>query len=705
MTINLPAKRYRIGIDVGGTFTDVVLVEEQSGEILVAKVPTVTDDPSQGCVAGFDKALTQHGVTPQALSFAVHGTTVATNAIIEGKGAKAGLIASEGFRDVLEIAYQTRPALYDVFFKKPQPLIPRHLCIGVPERIGPDGETIVPLDERAVRAAARALKQEGVESVVVAFLHSYRDPANERRAGVLVQEEFPEAAIVLSSDVCPEYREYPRTSTATVNAVLVPRVSPYIASLEDRLAARGMAPGLHLMTSSGGIVAADTAKRLPVMLVESGPAAGVIGATHVAMLAGYKNLLALDIGGTTAKAAVVTNGEPAVSDQFEVGAQAVATVTAHRGQGYPVRTPVISLVEIGAGGGSVAHVDPGGSLAVGPESVGAVPGPAAYGEGGVRPSLTDANVLLGRIDPAFFLGGEKKLRFDLAEKAIAEHVAAPLGMDPMAAANAIVDVANSKMSSALYFISVEQGIDPRDYILVASGGAGPMHAVAIAQELGVGKVLIPPTAGLNSAVGLLATDHRYEQVRTFMRRHDEADPADIHSQLSEMTDAMAALFESEGVEPSKRQILHQIDMCYVGQSYPLRVPLSEWSGEDRLARGVAAFHQLHLTTYGHCNRNEAVRLVSLRTVGLGLVDRPRFRELAEGDGSPDRALKSLRDVFFRETGATARVPIYDRMRLARGDSFEGPAIVEQMDTTTVVPPGTRVDVDRFGNLIITTKAA
>lgn len=705
MTLNLPARRYRIGIDVGGTFTDVVLVQEETGEILVAKVPTVSDDPSKGCVAGFDKALTLHRVAPQALSFAVHGTTIATNTIIQGAGAKAGLIASEGFRDVLEIAYQTRPALYDVFFQKPRPLIPRHLCMGVPERIGPDGDIIVPLDEQAVRAAARALKQEGVEAVVVAFLHSYRDPANERRARALVLEEFPEAAVVLSSDVCPEYREYPRTSTAAVNAVLVPRVSPYISNLENRLAARGMAAGLHLMTSSGGIVAADTAKRLPVTLVESGPAAGVIGATHVAMLAGYRNLLALDIGGTTAKAAVVTDGEPTVSDQFEVGVQAVATVTAHRGQGYPVRTPVISLVEIGAGGGSVAYVDPGGALAVGPESVGAVPGPAAYGEGGLQPSLTDANVLLGRIDPAFFLGGEKKLRVDLAEKAIAERVAGPLGMDTVAAASAIIDLANTKMTSALYFISVEQGIDPRDYILVASGGAGPMHAVAIAQELGVSKVLIPPTPGLNSAVGLLATDLRHEQVRTYMRRHDDADPADIDRHFSEMADAMTALLGSEGVESSKRQIVRQIDMCYVGQSYALRVPLSEWSGEDRLARAVAAFHELHLETYGHCNCNEAVHLMSLRTLGVGLVDRPRFREIVGRDGSADRALKSPRDVFFRETGAPARVPIYDRARLARGDSFEGPAIIEQMDTTTVVPPGARVDVDRFGNLIVTTRAA
>ena len=510
-------RHFRVGVDVGGTFTDVVLVEETTGEILVAKVATVPADPSEGCIDAIDKAIRNYALRPGQFVFTVHGTTIATNTIIEGKGAKAGLITSEGFRDVLEIAYQTRPKLYDIFYDKAKPLIPRYLCQGVPERIDGDGVVLVPLDEDAVRQVARQLAGEGVEAIAVALLHSYKDPAHERRIGEILAEELPHMPIVLSSDISPEYREYPRTSTAVVNAVLQPRVGPYVARLEERLEERAIRSGLHLMSSSGGIIAANVAKRHPVHLVESGPAAGVIGASFIAQLSGYKNLLALDIGGTTAKAALVNNGLPQIADQFEVGSSAVATVTAQRGQGYPVLTPVISLVEIGAGGGSIANVDPGGVLTVGPQSAGAVPGPACYGRGGTEPTLTDANLVLGRLNPDYFLGGETKLDVDLARKAVLERAAKPAGLELIEAAQAIIDIANAKMTSALYFISVEQGIDPRDYVLVPSGGAGPMQAVAIARALGVRTVLIPPTPGLNSAVGLLATDLKHELVRTYMK--------------------------------------------------------------------------------------------------------------------------------------------------------------------------------------------
>ena len=411
-------KKFRIGIDVGGTFTDVVLVDETSGDVLVAKVHTVPGDPSQGCINGIDKALRSYGIEAKQIGFVVHGTTIATNTIIEGKAARAGLITSEGFRDVLEIAYQTRPNLYDIFYDKPKPLIPRHLCLGVPQRIGPDGAVRVPLDTAALRIAARHLRDAGVEAIAVAFLHSYRDPTDERAARVVIAEECPDIPIVLSSDVCPEFREYPRTSTAVVNAVLLPRVTPYISRLEQRLRQAGIEPPLHLMTSAGGITAAAVAKREPVHLVESGPAAGVIGAAFIAEQCGFGNLLGLDIGGTTAKAAVVNNGRPQIAEQFEVGAAAIANVTSARGKGYPVLTPVLSLVEIGSGGGSIAQVDPGGALAVGPHSAGADPGPACYGLGGADPTLTDANLVLGRLNPAFFLGGEFPLNPALAEQAI-----------------------------------------------------------------------------------------------------------------------------------------------------------------------------------------------------------------------------------------------------------------------------------------------
>ena len=690
--------RYRVGVDVGGTFTDIVLVEETSGEILTAKVATVPKDPSQGCINGIDKALKSYGLDPDQLSFIVHGTTIATNTIIEGKGAKAGLITSEGFRDVLEIAYQTRPQLYDLFFGRPKPLIPRYLCLGVPERIGPGGEVLTPLDEDAVREAARYLRRENVEAIAVAFLHSYGFPDHERRAGEVLAEECGELPIVLSSDVSREYREYPRTSTTVVNTVLLPKVAPYVARLEDRLHERGIKPNLHMMTSAGGIMASATSKRQPVRLVESGPAAGVIGATFIAGLSGHGNLLSLDIGGTTAKAALVNQGQPLIAEQFEVGSSAVASLTAARGRGYPVLTPVISLVEIGAGGGSIAHVDPGGALTVGPQSAGADPGPACYAQGGEEPTLTDANVVLGRINPAFFLGGEAVLDMTLAEKAIADKVAKPAGLDLVAAARAIIDIANAKMTSALYFISVEQGIDPRDYVLVPSGGAGPMHAAAIAEALGVGTVLVPPTPGVNSALGLLASDLKHEVVRTYMREADSADPAALRGVFAELEEGVRALLDEEVVAGQDIAITREIDMCYVGQSFRLIVPVPETIGSDISHLLSENFHARHATAYGFASPGDPTMLMNLRLIGTGRVERPAVRRLERGADAP--AIKGRRRVYFSEPAEAIEVDIYDRERLGAGATVAGPTIIEQMDTTIVIPPAARVEVEDQGNLVI-----
>ena len=692
--------RYRVGVDVGGTFTDIVLVEERTGDILVAKTDTVPADPSQGCINGIEKAIKAHDVDPRRFFFTVHGTTIATNTIIEGKGAKAGLITSEGFRDVLEIAYQTRPNLYDIFYEKPKPLIPRYLCLGVPERIGPDGEVLTPLDEDAVRRAGRQLVADGVEAIAVAFLHSYKDPADERRAGEILAEVCNGIPIVLSSDVSPEYREYPRTSTAVVNTVLLPRVGPYVARLEERLEEGGVTSGLHLMTSAGGIITAATAKRLPVHLVESGPAAGVIGAAFVAQLSGYDNLLALDIGGTTAKIALVNHGEPQIAEQFEVGNSAVANVTAQRGQGYPVLTPVISLVEIGAGGGSIAHVDPGGALTIGPQSAGADPGPACYGKGGTDPTLTDANLVLGRINPDFFLGGEAKLDIDLAYKAMKEKAADPAGLGVIEAAQSVLDIANAKMTSALYFVSVEKGIDPREFILVPSGGAGPMQAVAIARSLGVRTVLIPPTPGLNSAVGLLATDLKHETVRTYMKEAKAADPAELSAVLDEMEAATRSLLGEEGVAEADVTIQRQFDMSYVGQSFQLRISVPGSIDADTERVLTEAFHVRHAEAYGFANEGEPTLLVNIRLIGIGRVERPKLRQLPVATEPVTVAIKGRRSVYFAEAGGMIPVDLYDRDKLRTGHRFAGPAIVEQMDTTTIIPPGATVEVERHGNLII-----
>ncbi len=693
-------RRFRAGVDVGGTFTDVVLVEEETGEILVAKVATVPADPSQGCIDGIDKALRSFEIDAGEVAFTVHGTTIATNTIIEGKGAKAGLLTCEGFRDVLEIAYQTRPVLYDVFYDLPAPLIPRHLSLGVPGRIGPEGEEMAPLDEAVLRERARELRDQGVEAIAVAFLHAYLNPAHERRAAAVLAEECPEIPTVLSSDVCPEYREYPRTSTTVVNTVLVPRVAPYIERLEGRLVERGIASGLYLMTSAGGIMAASTTKHQPVHLIESGPAGGVIGAAFVAHLSGHDNLLALDIGGTTAKAAVVNEGRPQIADEFEVGASAVATVTGARGKGYPVRTPVISLLEIGAGGGSIANVDQGGALTVGPRSAGADPGPACYGRGGTEPTLSDANVVLGRINPDFFLGGEARLDVALAQEAIRGHVAEPMGLRLLEAAHAIIEIANAKMTAALYFVTVQQGIDPRDYVLVPSGGAGPMQAVDIARALGVAKVLVPPTPGVNSAVGLLATDLKHEVVRTYMTRSEATDPKSLAAVFAEMEAPTRALLAEEGVADDRIEILREIDMCYFGQSFQLRVPLT---GEIDAGIGAAmseAFHDRHQETYGYCDRTGQTQFVNLRLTAIGKVDRPRIRELDQGGEDAAHAVKGEREVYFAGAGGLVDCTLYDRVKLRFGNRLRGPAIIEQMDTTTVVPPDAAVFVDRHGSLEI-----
>ncbi|MGD9942241.1 MAG: hydantoinase/oxoprolinase family protein [Burkholderiaceae bacterium] len=696
------ARRYRIGVDIGGTFTDVVLVDEASGEMLVVKVPSRPEDPSRGFMDGLSKALGDFEIDPEAVSFLVHGTTVATNAIIQGKVARAGLITCEGFSDVLEIGYQTRPVLYDIFYRKPPPLVPRHLCRGVPHRIDADGEVVVALDEAALRDVVDEFRREKVQAIVVAFLHSYKEPVHERRARELIAAQWPGMPVILSSDVCPEYHEYPRTSTAVINGVLVPIIAPYIDRLQTSLLESGVSAGLHLMTSGGGIYAATSAKRLPAHLVESGPAAGVIGAAFVSQLAGCNRILALDIGGTTAKAALVEEGRPVLASEFEVGAAAVPTSTSGRGQGYPLKTPVISLVEIGAGGGSIAYIDPGGALSVGPDSAGADPGPACYGRGGTRPTLTDANLVLGRVNPDYFLGGALPIDADLAYRAIERHVAAPLGVDVVHAARLIVDIADSKMTSALQFVSIQRGIDPRQYTLVPSGGAGPLHAAGIARLLGVRTILVPPTPGLNSAVGLLATDLKHEFVQTFVKPLNSIELSTLFRAFDELREPARELLEDEGVARERMSFSLEVDMRYRGQGYSLRIAFPGGPGIDVAAELGRAFDDAHEETYGFANPGEVKEIVNLRLTGTGAVDRPRFRPIPEGDGRAERAVKGRRRVHFGASDALADCPIYERSRLLAGDTIDGPAVIEQMDTTTVLPPRMQARLDCHGNLLIST---
>src|SRR3954449_9223582 len=561
----------RLAIDIGGTFTDATLIDEETGAVSIAKVLTTPSDPSEGFMQAVDRALAEGGVDAGQVRFVVHATTVATNAIIEGKIARSGFVTTEGFRDLLEIARQVRPTLYDTQFEKAPPLVPRDRAVGVRERLGPAGEVLLALDDGSARAAAALLKREDVESVAVCLLHSYVNGDHERRIGAILAEELPGVPISLSAEVAPEFREYLRASTTVINAVIRPVVERYLERIEGRLAEAGIEAKLLVMQSSGGVFSSAAARQKPVFMVESGPAAGVIASAHLGSELGMPDVLSFDMGGTTAKVGLIQDGRPSVTKDYNVGGHAGAGIGGMSLSGYPVRTPVVDLVEIGAGGGSIAWVDSGGLLRVGPQSAGAAPGPVCYRRGGTEPTVTDANVVLGRLNPMYFLGGEIGLDVDGAARAIEERCAKPLGLTVTEAANGIVEIANAAMVNALHLISVQRGYDPRDFVLVGFGGAGPVHANALARDAEMPTLLIPPSPGIFSATGLLATDLKRDAALTIMRRLDDVDPAFVESAFAELERAGAEELSLEGLAGENVEFLRQIDMRYVGQSYELTI--------------------------------------------------------------------------------------------------------------------------------------
>ena len=695
------AFRYRLGVDVGGTFTDATLIDETTGEIRVGKVPSTPGDPSIGFIEAVHRILRDAGAMPAEVGYVAHGTTVATNALIEGKVARTGFVTTEGFRDMLEIARQVRPTLYDLLFEKPRPLVPRHLCFGAPERVDARGNVLTPLDEGAMRRVAEALRREGVASIAVCFLHAYASPAHERRAGEILREVFPEAMVSLSSEVAPEFREYYRASTTVINACIRPVVARYLRNIEVRLREEGLKAELLVMQSSGGVLTFAAASERPVFMVESGPAAGAIAATYLGGVLGYRDVISFDMGGTTAKAGLIQDGAPRVTKDYEVGATARAGVGASRGSGYPIRTPVIDLVEIGAGGGSIAGVDSGGVLRVGPQSAGADPGPVCYGRGGTAPTVTDADLVLGRLNPDYFLGGEIALDVAAARRAIQERCADPLKMDVVAAAHGIVEIANAAMVNALRLVSIQRGYDPRDFVLVAFGGAGPAHANRLAAETEIPTVVIPMSPGTTSAMGLLVTDLKHDYSTTLIQRADLADLAAMAAVYGKMEAEGRATLAREGVRPEDTAFLRQVDTRYAGQSYELTIPLpGEGPGDADIARALDRFHAEHDRAYGYSASGEPVEFVNLRLTATGQIARPRLRELGTKGGDATQARKAVRPVYFAERDGYVECPIYDRYRLGAGCVIEGPGIVEEVDSTTVIHPGYQAEVDRYGNLIL-----
>jgi N-methylhydantoinase A len=684
--------RCALALDVGGTFTDVILVDAEAGTLWTAKTATTPRDPADGFFDGVDKILERSAVSPSAIATLSHGSTIATNAILEGKSAKTGMLVTDGFKYVLEIGRAEVPRKENLYawVKPTRPVQPRFIR-EAPERVLLDGSVDMPLDEDACRVAARELAALGIEAVAVMFLHSYANPAHERRAGEILREELPEAEISLSSDVLPVFREYERGMVTALNAGVQPLVGRYIAKLEAGKKARGIESPFFIMKSNGGVFSPRQAIRQSVHMALSGPAAGAKGAAYVAEAAGYPNLITIDIGGTSADVSLIRDGQPSITKDGEIGP-------------FPLPVPIVDIHTIGAGGGSIASVTDQGGLIVGPRSAGAVPGPACYGKGGTAPTVTDANLVLGRIPP-HLLDGEAPLDPGLAEHAIATQIAAPLGIGVVAAARGVLAIVNNNMIGALKVVSVEKGYDPRDFTLCAFGGAGPVQAGELARLLGAPRILVPRHPGILCALGLLATDLQYDFVRTRLQRPPGYDFDVMRSAYAEIQAEAETRLAEEGVPQSKRVYARSADLRYARQGVEITV---DWPGDvvdaASVARLVADFHAKHERLYTFADRDAPVEIVNLNIAATGIMERvalPELTSVAEGAFPvPD----GERRVNF-EDETFAVTPTFRRENLRAGHRVLGPAIVDQLDATTVIFPDQQAAADRHGNLIITEATA
>ncbi|MDE0458235.1 MAG: hydantoinase/oxoprolinase family protein [Chromatiales bacterium] len=666
----------RIGVDVGGTFTDVVL--EHDGVLTTAKVLTTPNAPDDAVLAGVDDVLARAGVDPAAVGLLIHGTTLATNAIIERKGALTALVTTEGFRDVLDIGYESRYDQYDIMIEKPPALVPRERRLVVPERVDVHGRVLKPLDEAAVETVAGELARLEVESVGIGFLHSYANPAHERRAREIIAAALPEVSITLSSEACPEVREYERFCTTAANAYVQPHMSSYLGRLRTRLEARGLACPVLLMTSGGGLASLDAAIRFPIRLVESGPAGGAILASRVAAEMGLDKVISFDMGGTTAKICLINDYTPQTAREFEVDREARFT----KGSGIPLRIPVIEMVEIGAGGGSIARVDAMGRIAVGPDSAGADPGPAAYGRGGTAPTITDADIALGRIDPRRFAGGKIALDVEAARRAIASDVAAPLGLDGRMAAFGITEMVDETMSNAARVHAVEQGKAAADHAVVAFGGAAPLHAGRLADKLGVDTIVVPTEAGVGSAVGFLRAPVAYEVVRSRNMRLRDFDPEAANAIIEEMHAEALAVVRS-GAPDARLEEVRGAYMRYVGQGHEIFVafPVRALGSDDREVV-QQAFDAEYARLYRRTIPEAEVEVLTWALTLSTVADHPvPVEDVAPRPASAPLDHLPVPDL---ETGEEHDVPLYWRPDLAPGARFDGPAIVAEDETSTFV---------------------
>ena len=694
------SRRTRIGVDIGGTFTDLVWVDDATGAVQVGKLLTTPKDPSQAVEQGVVTVLNDAGSLAADVRSLIHGTTLATNALIERKGARTGLLTTAGFRDAVEIGREGRYDMYDLFIDHPSPLVPRHLRLEVSERMLADGRVLTPLDPASARAAIERLRGAGVEALAICLLHAYRNPAHERALRDICAELLPGVPVSCSSDVVPEIREYERTSTTCANVYVMPLMARYLDDLERKLHDLGIPGNFYIMLSAGGVATPDTAKRVPIRLVESGPAAGALAAARMARELGEPKLLSFDMGGTTAKACVIDVGEPLLAREFEVA----RADRFKKGSGLPIRVPCIELIEIGAGGGSLARVDRMGLLKVGPDSAGADPGPACYAQGGKVPTVTDADLLLGYLDPGFFLGGRMRLDVDAARQAVEDTVGRTMGLAVTEAAWGIHRVVNENMAAAARVHGIERGKDLRAYPLFAFGGAGPVHAWHVGRILKVPRVLVPFGAGAMSAYGLLAAPLAFDFVRTASQRLDTADWSQINRLYEEMEAEGRAILQNAAVADRDVRIRRTAEMHYTGQGHEVEVELPPGRlSAASLGVIVERYEAAYRALYSRVPLGVPIEALNFRVVVSGPVP-----DISVSGSRPDAvpaaattpAPKGRRQAYFPEAGGYVDTPVYDRYALNPGAAFAGPAIVEERESTTVIGPDARVRVDGLLTLIL-----
>jgi N-methylhydantoinase A len=672
---------YRLGIDIGGTFTDFVLISSQTSDIAIEKVPTTPEDYWIGILAGIRKV----GVEVSDISMIVHGTTVGLNTLIERKGSAVGLIATQGFRDVYEIGRHNRTETYDLFYRKPLPLVPRRYRLEVRERTDPNGNVVQPLIEPDVAACIETFRHAGIDSIAVCLINSYANPEHEQRIGEIIARDYPGATVSLSHDLVRQWREYERMSTTVINSYILPRVGGYLEAMEGSLSSLGYAGLFFVNRSSGGVMSVEAAKQKPVHTIMSGPSGGAAASAYLGQSIDRGNVIALDMGGTSTDVALVHEGDLRVTVESTVDR-------------YPIMVPMVDIKAIGAGGGSIAWLDVAGALRVGPQSAGADPGPVSYGRGGSEPTVTDANLALGYLHPNYFLGGEMILDAELACKEIKKRIADPLGLSVIDAARGIIEVINTKMAYAVRAVTIERGLDPRAFALLAYGGAGPMHACAVARNLGIERIVVPVGPGTFSAMGMLVSDIRHDFVRTFPLSVAEGlSLKTINDKFEDIDDEATGVLVQEGVHRESMTFGRALDIRYVGQEYTITVPLTGNRTNRRSFEELEnRFHLLHEQNYGHSSREEPIEIVNLRVTATGRVPQPRPRAAETGFSKSDETRIGETEAYF--AGRPRSTPVYTRDALRAGNRVIGPAIVVEKSATTVVEPAFELEVLPQGHL-------